>query len=229
MRALLALALMTACGGGQQGAPSKTAASAGETETEGEAAIEPTTDPDEAVGPTWLRLVQSLRYDMRVGQPASKRGSTIEEVEAAFRQAGGTLDCSDLTWVSDEDGVSERQCSGELAVEGAEGMITVNFRRYEIPGEPTEPGLMNLFLGGPMLGAEDGAMDEWLAAVRARLEPVYGAPDNVDETDAADLRWSAADRHLLLHDASRAPCDGLCGAFLWVAGPEDPQLSARGF
>ncbi|MBO6939761.1 MAG: hypothetical protein JJ863_32620 [Deltaproteobacteria bacterium] len=187
-------------------------------------------EPSTAVDPdAWLDVVRGVRVDMRVGRPANERGTPIDEVEAAIREAGGTLDCSDLTWVTDEEGVNEAQCQGSIPIEGTQGIVTANVRKYEIPDEPDTPGLLNLVLGGPFLGANDDAIGEWVEAVRAKLESHYGAPMNADETDPADLRWRAADRHLVVHDPRFAPCGGECNAFVWVGGPEDPELGPRGF
>ncbi|MBO6939759.1 MAG: hypothetical protein JJ863_32610 [Deltaproteobacteria bacterium] len=228
MRPLLALVWLVACGGeGQRSAtPESAPEAAAEEAPSAEEPVEAAPHTDD--GPTWLRLAQSLRYDMEVGVPAERRGSTIAAVETALGDAGGTLDCSDLTWVSDEDGVSERQCGGELRIEGIDGMVSATFRRYEIPEEPEAPGLMHLILGGPFLG-DDAETERWLTAVRAAVESVYGPPENASEESTHDLRWRAGDRNLLLHDATRAPCGGLCNSFLWIGGPEDPELSARGF
>ncbi len=226
MRPLIAFVWLVACGGGEG-----QRAATPEREPEPESTEEATSvEPVAQQASAWLELVQSLRYDMEVGVPAERRGSTIATVEAALVEAGGDLDCSDLTWVSDEDGVAERQCGGELRIEGVDGMVSATFRRYEIPDEPNTPGLMHLTLGGPFLGREsDDETERWLAAVRAAVESVYGPPENASEAPTHDLRWRAGDRHLLLHDATRAPCAGICNSFLWVGGPEDPELAARGF
>jgi hypothetical protein len=218
----LALMVLVACGGEERRTePVERSSEAEPVANEGEPASATDTE-----GAAWLGLIRTLRVDMRVGRSVSERGTPIEEVEAAIREAGGALDCGDIGWISDEAGVMEGQCIGSIPIEG--GMVVANFRRYELPGEPTEAGLLNLSFGGPFLGNDD-AIERWLDAAGGKLAPHFGEPENAGDSDAADLRWRAEDRYLVLHDPRRVPCGGECNAFLWIGGPDDPTLGLRGF
>lgn len=225
MRVTIVLLVFLGCGGeAQQPATTPTEPH----DVSSEPGAEPESGADSETDADWLALARALRVDMRVGRAPDERGTPIDEVEAAIRAAGGALDCGDIGWISDEEGVLEGQCIGSIPIEGVQGMVVANFRRFEIPGEPTEAGLLNVSFGGPFLGNDD-AIGPWLSAVRAKLEPHFGAPENADEELVADLRWRADDRNLVLHDPLRAPCGGECNAFLWIGGPEDPTLGIRGF
>ncbi len=176
-----------------------------------------------APAPTWVAALDALKLGMRPGLAPDQASSTPEQAHAALARAGGVIDCSAPTWVSDEDGVLDGTCEGTLPVEGSSHGISLTFRRFEIPGESGTPGLLTIMVHGPFINDHEGLVS-WLSMMRRGLEVTHGAP----EPHGADSQWHLADRHIQLHDASQAPCGGLCRAYLWIGGKEHPQLVPRG-
>jgi len=170
-----------------------------------------------------LPAFTGLRLGMRPGLSGAGRPSTPAEVGAAVAGAGGSLDCGEIGWASDEEGVLDGSCEGKLAIADESVRLRVTFRRFEIPGDDGRAGLLTIQLFGPALGSEQ--LEPWLQATRGQLEAAHGS----GRVAGGDVRWHLDDRYLLLHDPRTAPCGGSCTATLWIGGRHHPELSGRGF
>ena len=172
-----------------------------------------------AQAPDWIGTLAQLRLGMRPRQPPP-RASTVEEATSTLRQAGARIDCRDMSWVSDEEGVLDGHCEGRWTVEGQEVALRLTFQRYEIPGEDGTPRLLTV-----EIDARHGGGTAWLERVGRALAAAHVAPTQ----SGADRRWRLRGRYLLLHDPSNEPCAGFCVPYLWLGGARHPQLGPRGF
>lgn len=148
------------------------------------------------------------------GRPDGAVGGSVQETVAALTRAGVPVQCGNLSWISDEAGVEEAQCVGEILLERRRAQLVLNFVRFTRPVGDGQSQLSSVILSSP---ADRG--------FRARIERVFTQRHGQPEARGHDRRWRAGSRFLVLDDPRGDPCGGLCVPTLWIVGQRSPRLS----
>lgn len=165
-------------------------------------------------------VLETLRLGMRRGLGPGPRPSTPEEVEEAIAPAR----CAPRRWTRVEAGVRRATCVAALPI----GRTTFTFERYTLPGEPTQPGLLNIEVAGPLIS--EPTVAAWVEDRSRELTAAHGPPSTTagpPSVVGVEHRWQTPARSILL--SRQGVCGGLCIAKLWIAGPGHPDLARRGF
>jgi hypothetical protein len=238
MRAWLALVVLSVAACGSPSVPEERPASAAPAPVA--ESVEQPEAPEEAPesdASCWA-TIEGLRLGMRPGLGEDERPTSPEEAVRALR-ACGPFECGELVWESDEEGVLDGTCEGVLPIEeGLEARVRLTFRRFEIPGESGEPGLLTVELYPPR--RQPLPDTAWQDRVVGALERRYGAPEQSGMQGVALSRWRTPPRFVALVrpilDPSRGRPEELCTERhpcpeprVWIGGPEHPALATYGF
>lgn len=238
MRALAVGLVLSACGANGASEP-RASDPASASVVPAEAPVSPLTEPGPGAPLLDRPILDRLRLGMRPGIEGERPSSPAEVIALVSGAGGEASACATLSWVSDEDGVEDARCEGTIPLEdGLTARMGLTFRRFALPGEPSEPGLLTVELRPPQRRvAPDRA---WHDAMQSMLTRWYGAPEATGANQVAMRSWRPRDRYvalvLPLIDPSRGTVEQLCTSVqpcpeprVWIGGVAHPELIPHGF